>query len=130
MSIPDIRADSRGWFRYFDTNHTGTLEKTEVIRAFVQTFGSSCDPVVLKSVVTELWPLFDKDGSETITESEFLSPEGLCETILAQFATVRQPAPKNGSTASTSISLKCWNCHNMVQAQPPAGICLKLILIV
>ena len=114
---PDIRTNSRGWFRHFDVNHTGRLEKNEVISAFQTTFGAfGIDPRVLAGIVQEIWPVFDMDGSGAITEQEFLARDGLCDTLLAQFPSSQSPP------AAPVISMNCWNCHNSSSVQAPPGI--------
>jgi hypothetical protein len=116
MSIPDIRSDPRAWFRFFDVNRSGHLERNEVIQAFLRTFGATCDAAVLTSVVTELWPIFDHDGSGTITEVEFVARDGLCETIVAQL-----PAQPPQSAVGTA-AVNCWNCKQQSTVQAPPGI--------
>lgn len=37
MPIPDISTDRLGWFRYFDDDDSGTLDKDETVRAILKT---------------------------------------------------------------------------------------------
>jgi hypothetical protein len=129
MAPPDIRTHPREWFRYFDSNRTGRLDRGEVARAFAATFGASLDMNVLNAILGQLWPLFDRDGSGTVEEAEFLAPGGLCETIVAQLPrTVQyqqyQPQPQQMAAAPappSSVSMNCWSCRNAATVQPPPG---------
>merc|ERR1712187_425360 len=38
LIIPDIRVDKKAWFRFWDDNGSGTLDREEVVRSFVKTF--------------------------------------------------------------------------------------------
>jgi len=87
---PDIRRDPQGWFRFFDHNGNG-LEQRELIDALAQTF-STADRNTLREQVEMLWPLFDTDGSGSISMKEFIKRDGLHETLLAQLGSGR-PAP-------------------------------------
>ena len=138
MSIPDIKRNPRGWFQYFDRDRSGRLDQGEVINAFSATFGATCDPTVLTSVVQQLWPLFDRDGTGVITENEFLAREGLCDTILAQFPSVTQsfvevdPSHPPGAVAGhpphmTGTTLHCWSCQQRSTVQPPRGIIITAL---
>jgi len=81
-SPPDIRKDPEAWFRHFDRNGNG-LERHEVIDAVSQTFKGS-DRSVVKELVEGLWPMFDTDGSGSISMREFTKRDGLREALLAQ----------------------------------------------
>merc|ERR1740117_1633173 len=47
---PDIQRHRLAWFDHFDEDRSGTLEKQEVVRAIVKTFGLSQDASKVKSV--------------------------------------------------------------------------------
>merc|ERR1712098_284946 len=82
--IPDVSNDKDGWFEYFDEDHSGTLEKGEVIRALIKTFRLSSDlskVEEMRQVVAAVWPMFDPDGSESIDRAEFLDRDGLADTV-------------------------------------------------
>lgn len=67
--MPDARVDRYAWFSYWDEDNSGTLDKDEVIRAFVKTFGRAQTPLVLaelRSLIEAMWPEFDPDGSGSI----------------------------------------------------------------
>ena len=73
-------------FEYFDEDRSGTLEKGEVIRALIKTFGLSSDlrkVEEMRSVVGAVWSMFDPDASDSIDRSEFIAPDGLADTIVA-----------------------------------------------
>jgi len=99
-TVPDLRKDPEGWFRYFDKNGNG-LEQHEVIKALLMTFPGS-DPYTVREFVTSLWSEFDLDGSGTISIAEFLQRHGLRKAILAQMklAPAEKPAaPVSGAQA-------------------------------
>ena len=113
--VPDIRSDPQAWFRFFDKSRSGALEKNECVDAFAQTF-TSCDHSTLAAVVDNLWPLFDPDGSGSITMQEFTAPNGLCETMVAQM-----PAP---SQPSGEVHVRCGNCGTVLAVNASHGICI------
>uniref|UniRef100_A0A0G4H6Z1 Calmodulin n=1 Tax=Chromera velia CCMP2878 TaxID=1169474 RepID=A0A0G4H6Z1_9ALVE len=83
---PDIRREKSGWFRYWDENSNGSLDKEEVCRAFIKTFNLSRDSekvAGVRALLDALWVEFDPDGSGGIDEGEFVQREGLADTILA-----------------------------------------------
>jgi hypothetical protein len=126
MMPPDIRTQPREWFRFFDSNRTGRLDRGEVARAFAATFGASLDMNVLNVILGQLWPMFDRDGSGTIEETEFLTPGGLCETIVAQLPRTVQyqhypPQQPVAAPPSSAVNMNCWSCRNAATVQPPLG---------
>lgn len=89
LAPPDLQRDPLAWFRFFDVNDNG-LERHEIIQALVQTFpDASAD--VLSDLVMELWSFFDEDASGTITAQEFVELDGLCDSLLAQMNSERDP---------------------------------------
>lgn len=84
---PDIRRDRQGWFDFWDEDRSGTLDKQEIIRAFLKTFGrqqSAENLNELRMLIEVMWPEFDPDGSQSIDRQEFCQPgEGLADFILA-----------------------------------------------
>ena len=90
-AIPDIRSDKEGWYRYWDEDNSGTLEKEEVVRALLKTLGLTSDqPRVqqMRATIDAIWPIFDTDGNNSIDREEFLAPnEGLADTIIATVGT-------------------------------------------
>ena len=85
--IPDIRNDRQDWFRYWDEDNSGTLDKEEVVRALLKTLRIASDAAriaQMRSAVDATWCLFDEDGNGTIDREEFLRPQdGLADTIIA-----------------------------------------------
>lgn len=76
------------WFRYWDEDDSGSLEKDEVVRALIKTFGIQSDVAHVqdvRSVVENIWCVFDKDDSGGIDSKEFLASDGLGDAIIAAF---------------------------------------------
>lgn len=75
---PDIRDDLRAWFEYYDFDKTGSLDKTELVRALIISFRLSKDAVItlgLRRVLDAVWPVFDDDDDMSISKEEFLQPK-------------------------------------------------------
>eukprot|EP01063_Lacrimia_lanifica_P036680 TRINITY_DN7348_c0_g1_i1.p1 TRINITY_DN7348_c0_g1~~TRINITY_DN7348_c0_g1_i1.p1 ORF type:complete len:292 (+),score=92.47 TRINITY_DN7348_c0_g1_i1:55-876(+) len=88
QDVPDVTLPDGldAWFDHWDTDESGTLEKSELCRALLKTFdlGVKQERIAnLQDVVHCVWPLFDPDRSDTITKQEFLMKDGLADTILA-----------------------------------------------
>ena len=86
-NIPDIATNRDGWFRYWDWDNSGELDKDEVIRALLKTFKMTADQdrvTQRRSTIEAVWPIFDDDMSGSIDRQEFLrANEGLADTIIA-----------------------------------------------
>lgn len=86
IDLPDIRDDAKQWFQYFDRNKSGSLEKTEVLRGLIVSFNLSEREKIclnLRMVLDAVWPAFDPDLSNHITEEEFLEPKtGLATSLI------------------------------------------------
>ena len=68
------------------------LEKDELVRALIKTFRMSYGPILAREIADALdavWPFFDTDGSGSIEMDEFVSRDGLCDTILASMSQQR-----------------------------------------
>ena len=77
------------WFAYWDEDDSGSLEKDEVVRALIKTFGIQSDVEHVqdvRSVVENIWCVFDATDSGGITSDEFLVEDGLGDAIIAAFA--------------------------------------------
>jgi Ca2+-binding EF-hand superfamily protein len=64
--IPDIAADKEAWYRYWDEDNSGELDKEEVVRALLKTFRMTSDQervTQMRSTIDAVWPIFDDDGS-------------------------------------------------------------------
>eukprot|EP01061_Rhynchopus_euleeides_P007009 TRINITY_DN1595_c0_g3_i1.p1 TRINITY_DN1595_c0_g3~~TRINITY_DN1595_c0_g3_i1.p1 ORF type:complete len:274 (+),score=68.19 TRINITY_DN1595_c0_g3_i1:117-938(+) len=95
---PHIVTDRDAWFRYWDEDNSGALDKDEVARAVIKTFNAGTSNVpVIQSVLDNSWCLFDHTGSGTVSRREFLASDGLADTLLAflqsdaRFAQVASP---------------------------------------
>jgi len=86
-TMPNMRTDKSAWYDFFDEDHSGSLEREEVVRALIKTLGLSTNQAKvaeMRGTVQAIWPIFDTDGSGSIERGEFLRPnEGLADTILA-----------------------------------------------
>lgn len=87
-SIPHVTDKSR-WFTFWDEDLSGMLEKDEVVRALIKSFGLKQDVEhiqALRSVVENIWCVFDLDDSGGIDLTEFMIEDGLGDAIVAAFA--------------------------------------------
>jgi len=86
-AVPDIKSNKEAWYRHYDENNNGSLQKDEVVRGLIQTFKAGHDhekTQQIEQTLDAVWPIFDFDGSGSIEKSEFLRPgDGLADTIIA-----------------------------------------------
>ena len=83
---PSIARAPNEWFEYWDEDDSGELEKEEVVRALIKTFGLGQDMPSLRNIraiVDAVWCVFDPDGSGAVDRREFLMRDGLADTIVA-----------------------------------------------
>ena len=83
---PCSARDKAAWFDFWDEDRSGELDKEEVVRALLKTFGLTSDQsqvASMRSTVHAIWPIFDADGSGSIDRAEFVQPDGLADTVLA-----------------------------------------------
>jgi Ca2+-binding EF-hand superfamily protein len=86
-SPPDIRKEKDAWFDYWDEDHSGQLDKDEIARALVKTFQLfHVDQQAVTNTLEVIWPIFDTDDSGKIDRAEFLSPDNLADSVIAQLA--------------------------------------------
>jgi len=82
--------DKDAWFRFWDEDDSGSLEKEEVVRAIIKSLRLSNDQArvqQMRSTIDAIWPIFDSDGSGSIEIGECLHPgEGLIDTLIATTA--------------------------------------------
>jgi Ca2+-binding EF-hand superfamily protein len=85
--VPDITAQPRMWFQFWDEDDGGTLCKNEVLRAIVKTFRIADNSVARTAAIfgslDAMWPIFDTDGSGEIDINEFTETDGLCDSLVA-----------------------------------------------
>lgn len=86
------------WFRYWDTDGDCSLDRQEVLRGMIKTFGIGTGQwnrvVAMKATLEEAWPCFDVDGSDSISLAEFVMPNGLGETLRLTLSTeTKSPRP-------------------------------------
>jgi Ca2+-binding EF-hand superfamily protein len=86
-ACPSIQQDRKAWFRFWDSDGSGSLSPEEVVRSLVKTFNWSPSPEKVQSlreIVNVLWYDFDDDNSGEIDMEEFCrSGVGLADVILA-----------------------------------------------
>lgn len=86
-AVPDIKVNKDAWYKHYDENNNGTLQREEVVRGLIQTFKMGHDAQrmdQIRGTVEAVWPIFDTDGSGSIEREEFLKAgDGLADTIIA-----------------------------------------------
>jgi len=86
-AVPELDVSMlRDWFVYWDEDDSGELDREEVIRALIKTLRLGQDSerqANIREVVNGTWVIFDTDGSGNIDIDEFLSRDGLGETLIA-----------------------------------------------
>eukprot|EP01059_Diplonema_ambulator_P029305 TRINITY_DN48651_c0_g1_i1.p1 TRINITY_DN48651_c0_g1~~TRINITY_DN48651_c0_g1_i1.p1 ORF type:complete len:256 (+),score=44.98 TRINITY_DN48651_c0_g1_i1:48-815(+) len=84
VEVPSITEDKEKWFKFWDEDGSGSLDKDELARALIKTFKK--DAIVKVSEIQEIlecvWPLFDPNGDNTISLDEFLQKGGLANAIV------------------------------------------------
>eukprot|EP00927_Polykrikos_kofoidii_P061164 TRINITY_DN56032_c0_g1_i1.p1 TRINITY_DN56032_c0_g1~~TRINITY_DN56032_c0_g1_i1.p1 ORF type:complete len:744 (+),score=83.31 TRINITY_DN56032_c0_g1_i1:64-2232(+) len=94
---PDLHVDKQGWFKHWDTDGSGVLEREEVIRGLAKCFRSDVPSAVCKKrlrmrcAVEAMWPLVDDDGNDRIALNEFCRQGGLADMILQRFTAIADP---------------------------------------
>lgn len=75
------------FFMYWDEDSNGTLDKEEVTRALLKTFGLAAQGTTavteMREILENVWPLFDPNGDGVIERSEWMMSDGLCDAVLA-----------------------------------------------
>jgi len=88
-TVPDIRRDKGAWFDYFDEDKSGDLSVVEVTRGIIKSYklNENFDKVrEIRSIIANVWCVFDHDGSGEVDRDEFLRPmDGMADSIIANF---------------------------------------------
>jgi Ca2+-binding EF-hand superfamily protein len=88
---PDLIRSPGEWFYYWDEDKNSSLSKAEVTRALAKSFNMyNMKQNEVRSIVDNVWCLFDDDGNGVISREEFLRPDGLGETIAASMVFEKQ----------------------------------------
>lgn len=87
--VPSLDKNPRQWFLYWDRNDNGTLEKDEVIRAFLRSFcrDENGNPDLLsaldmREVASSLWTTMNYGAFDQVTFEEFVKPYGLMDQFM------------------------------------------------
>jgi Ca2+-binding EF-hand superfamily protein len=96
----DISTDPEAWFRYFDADHNGSLDKTECEKAFVTTF-PDMDVGSIKELIGGMWDEFVNPATHKLEVKDFTRSGGMCELILQQLG---RPTPSNRSPATSKAN--------------------------
>mmetsp|Transcript_19398 Transcript_19398/g.57673 ORF Transcript_19398/g.57673 Transcript_19398/m.57673 type:complete len:335 (-) Transcript_19398:37-1041(-) len=86
---PPPLSDPRGWFSFWDYDGSNSLDKAEIHRALVKTFGlaGQYDRIsTMADTLNAVWGIFDHDGSGDVDRAEFAASGGLGETLNASLA--------------------------------------------
>jgi hypothetical protein len=73
----------------WDEDKSSELEKDEVVRALIKTFGISTNLERLRELretVDAVWSIFDHDGSGSLSLQEACAQDGLLDSLLASLA--------------------------------------------
>eukprot|EP00756_Hemistasia_phaeocysticola_P005217 Hpha_TRINITY_DN13225_c0_g1::TRINITY_DN13225_c0_g1_i1::g.154660::m.154660 len=116
---PRLTASSKAdWFRFWDEDHSGGLDKREMTRALVKTFrnyGTTAAGIAsARGTLDAVWCIFDDSGDGIIDLQEFCQPDGLGDAmILAGCGSPREEAvnpPSGGWDRQPSMPPGGWGC--------------------
>jgi len=114
-SSPPPICQTQEWFRHWDLDRNGSLNRQEVLRAMLKTFGIGAGQrnrlAAMRDTLDIAWQWFDVDGSDSISFGEFIMPNGLGETLRLSFAAemgsprpiARLDSPKSSLVCSARI---------------------------
>lgn len=99
-ALPDVRLNSRAWFKLVDSDEGGALEKSEVVDALSATL--PVDPELLwQSLNGELWEQWDTNHTGRISLDDFERPgKGLLHFVLYSMPSLRR---EGGSSTSAPV---------------------------
>jgi len=87
--VPPLDSKPREWFDYWDENHSGTLERIEIIRAMIKTFCITAwgDPLIKRApdiaqLSQALWEALGYKPRERISFQQFMKPFGLADQVI------------------------------------------------
>mmetsp|Transcript_2759 Transcript_2759/g.4609 ORF Transcript_2759/g.4609 Transcript_2759/m.4609 type:complete len:607 (-) Transcript_2759:51-1871(-) len=123
-AMPDVRLNSRAWFKTVDTDEGGALEKSEVIDALSATL--PVDPELLsKNLEGELWDQWDPGRTGRITLEAFEQPgKGLLHFVLYSLPSLRFEGGSGNQTSAVPDMIESregwfryWdeNCRHMLE---------------
>ena len=131
--IPDIRRNKREWFRYFDHNNDSMLSKPEILQALIDTMmtiyeddmnndqqGEVPDIDALSDMLDVMWSIAGLSPDDLIGCDQFLSHDGLADSIVGSLPPVPSSSASS-SSASSSSTLQCAPAMQYLQMQ--CGMC-------
>ncbi|CAN0241875.1 unnamed protein product, partial [Laminaria digitata] len=85
--LPDLHKAPAEWFRFWDEDESGSLERREIVRALMKTVPALTgrDEEWLLGTFRSIWAVIDPNQDGMITEAEFMMEGGLYETLLANY---------------------------------------------
>lgn len=108
--LPDVRLDSRRWFKLVDAEERGSLDKDEVINALCATL--PIEPELLERALNdELWNQWDPEGTGRVTLESFEQPgKGLLHFVLYSLPSLRRDGAAGSSAAVPDMvaSREAW----------------------
>jgi len=94
--IPDLSSldQTAAWFDYFDRDGNGVLDKSEIARGLLKTFGSlmkkkNCRKLI-RNLLDVTWVVTVGENKTTITTSEFVESDGIADTVRGTLSYVKQ----------------------------------------
>jgi len=94
--IPDLSSldQKAAWFDYFDRDGNGVLDKSEIARGLLKTFGSLMTKKNCRKLIRNLlditWVVTVGEKKTTITATEFVESDGIADTVCGTLAYVKQ----------------------------------------
>jgi len=117
LAEPPALASTAAWFRFWDGDQNGCLDKAEIRRALIKTFnlGNHNSLTIAKRCTMEeslqvAWPLFDPEGRGEIDLEAFAGPGGFGETIALSVCELTNEEAQSTTGLATPLgSISSWH---------------------